>query len=150
MLTFYFMKKNEIYLLFLFINLAWLSSMDDLLNQFNSLNTHSDYLNVFNGKITATRFIPANSVIGKIYGTVKCFWEIYPEYSKSFTIDKDMVLDITHSNTCFRDLKESTEDGNVILTYNMDYDTGTIDNFTILTIKDIQIGEEVIIKFSNF
>lgn len=125
--------------------------MEELLTKMNNLNTINDQLNIFNGRIHSSKAIPKNTMIGKLYGKVRYFWEITPEFCKAFTIDSEMVLDVTDSATCFKDLRESISDeGNVMLVYDIDYDKGEIDNFSIMTIKDINIGDEIIVKFSNF
>ena len=126
-------------------------SMDDLLTKMNNLSTINHQLNILNGRIHSSKAIPKNTMIGKLYGKVRCFWEITPEFCKAFTIDSEMVLDVTDSATCFKDLRECiTDEGNVMLVYDIDYDKGSVDNFTIMTIKDINIGDEIILKYSNF
>jgi uncharacterized protein YkvS len=119
--------------------------MDHLIDQFNNLKCEN-IISIFSGKIVATRFIPKDSKIGCISGKIKYFWEIYPEFSKSLTIDQDVVLEMTNFSNPLTNLEENFNSGNVILTYEQNYNTGTIDNFTIVSIIDIEIGDELIVK----
>lgn len=122
--------------------------MDYLVKQFDNLNV-SNNIKLDNNKIIATYFIKKGTIISNIYGgKIKYFWEIYPDVSKTITINNDIVLDITDNYTILKHISESIYNGNCKLDYDIDEQTGNIYNFRIVSIKDIYIEDELILQYN--
>lgn len=120
--------------------------MDLLINQLENVNV-SNNIRLDNNKVVATFFIKKGTILANIYGKLRYFWEIYPDISKTFTINNDIILDITDNTTIFKYMRESIYEGNCKLIYDIDETLGTLNNFRIISIKDIYIEDELILEY---
>jgi hypothetical protein len=80
-------------------------------------------------------------------GNISDFWKVYPKVNKFFTINGDLVLDVSNNISIIKYINEDIEIGNCKLDYDIDYVNGIVCNFRIITTKDIDINNEIILKY---
>lgn len=118
--------------------------IDSLINRFNVVFSN---ISLRNGKVVGMQRYNCGDIIYRIEtGVVKYFWEMH-ETNKSFTIDSDFVLDIHDRASILQYIEECVYDGNCKLIYDTNYENGAIYNFRIVATKNIEIGEEIKIKY---
>ena len=123
--------------------------MDTLLSKFQDFSVSNIKL-IDDEKVIATMEINPGEFIGKGYinGIIKYFWEVYPD-NKTFTINNDIVLDVSNDNSNIKYIQECPYYYNCKLEYDTNYESGQIYNFRIIATKKIYYGDEIILHYDN-